>query len=147
MAVWRKPKTARALLLRDDRILLADHHRYRKPTRWGLPGGHIEWGENPADTARREVLEELGVTLGELTFVDNYLYKHRWHSVYAATMPTESLRVDHSELGEVRWFSFAEIERLQRVRQLHAGYELRSLCDYLNNAHAAGTRPPHRAEA
>ncbi|MFJ2756465.1 NUDIX hydrolase [Nocardioides sp. NPDC087217] len=39
-------------------ILLGDH---RKSGLWLPPGGHVEPGENPADTVRRECLEELGV--------------------------------------------------------------------------------------
>ncbi|HEV7897027.1 MAG TPA: NUDIX domain-containing protein [Planosporangium sp.] len=31
------------------------------PDRWGLPGGHVEPGEDPAVAARRELLEETGL--------------------------------------------------------------------------------------
>jgi 8-oxo-dGTP diphosphatase len=33
---------------------------------WDIPGGHVEPGEHPEETVRREVLEETGATLGEL---------------------------------------------------------------------------------
>jgi len=34
---------------------------------WGLVGGHIDPGETPEDAARREVREETGFTVGDLT--------------------------------------------------------------------------------
>jgi 8-oxo-dGTP diphosphatase len=40
-------------------VLLCDH---RLSGLWLPTGGHVEPGEHPADTARREVVEELGVT-------------------------------------------------------------------------------------
>lgn len=42
-----------------DAVFLVDHV---KAGRWLPPGGHVEPGEHPAVTARREAEEELGVT-------------------------------------------------------------------------------------
>jgi 8-oxo-dGTP diphosphatase len=53
------------LLRRGDRGLLM----HRSPTRrwypdcWDLPGGHVEDGETPEAGLRRELLEELGITV------------------------------------------------------------------------------------
>lgn len=42
-----------------EAVFLVDHIKAR---RWLPPGGHVEPGEHPAVTARREAAEELGVT-------------------------------------------------------------------------------------
>jgi 8-oxo-dGTP pyrophosphatase MutT (NUDIX family) len=38
-------------------------HVFRPNYNWGLPGGWIEPGEDPANTVRREIEEELGLTV------------------------------------------------------------------------------------
>src|SRR5439155_25977467 len=44
----------------DGRVLLV-RHSYRK--RWGLPGGLLKRGEEVADGARREAMEEVGLDI------------------------------------------------------------------------------------
>ena len=46
----------------EDSVLLQERH----DGRWGLPGGLMELGESLEETARREVLEETGLRLGDL---------------------------------------------------------------------------------
>jgi 8-oxo-dGTP diphosphatase len=66
-----RPRVAAGLLVRDDagRILMV------RPTYkdgWDIPGGYVEPDESPADAARRELREELGVDRepGRLLVVD-----------------------------------------------------------------------------
>ncbi|QDO86912.1 NUDIX hydrolase [Ornithinimicrobium ciconiae] len=43
----------------DEVLFLWQPHRRG----WTLPGGLLGWGEDPADAVRREVLEEVGLTI------------------------------------------------------------------------------------
>lgn len=44
----------------DKKILLCHHKKFNK---WVQPGGHIEYGETPEETALRETYEETGVRI------------------------------------------------------------------------------------
>lgn len=52
--------TASALVMHPDgdKVLLGLHRAFKT---WQFPGGHVEEGEAPHETAEREVLEETGV--------------------------------------------------------------------------------------
>lgn len=43
--------------------ILVMEHVFRPHFPWGLPGGWVEWGEDPAETVRREVEEELALRI------------------------------------------------------------------------------------
>jgi 8-oxo-dGTP pyrophosphatase MutT (NUDIX family) len=63
----REARTFGCVILMDaaGRVLLQerDEHAPLDPDRWGLPGGHLEPGEDPEHGAYREVEEETGVRL------------------------------------------------------------------------------------
>ena len=63
--IYRNPiPAATGLLLdEDNRILLVLRAREPGKNQWGLPGGFVETDESPIYAARREVLEETGLTV------------------------------------------------------------------------------------
>lgn len=136
----RRVRTARCILTFEDQHMLVVHRgpgREHAPV-WGLPGGHLDWGESPESAARRELQEELYLELGDLTEVGDYHYKDAWHRVYAAAVQAPVWEFDNSELLQVGWHSLDEVAQFQRGRQLHAGYELEALLAVRERLRSAG---------
>ena len=57
------------VLVRENRVFLARRHGAHGEETWASAGGHLEWGETLEECARREALEELGVTVCGLQFL------------------------------------------------------------------------------
>jgi len=110
----RKPpfRTVRCIIRRGDRFLLVVHRGARKVGRrtWGLPGGRVERDEDFEETARREIREELRVTLGALREVGHYRYKGSFHKVLGTEYQDPIIAFDRAELLK-SWMAHARGSR------------------------------------
>jgi 8-oxo-dGTP diphosphatase len=57
------------LIIKEGKILLGKRCGGYGSGTWGLPGGHLEFGENLIDGAKRELKEELGLEEVEIEFL------------------------------------------------------------------------------
>ena len=65
------PKVAvTAIILRDGRVLLTRRVNTPQQGLWTFPGGFVDAGEDPADAAERECLEETGLKVRVTGLVD-----------------------------------------------------------------------------
>lgn len=87
----------------EGRVLLLEHI-YRPASGWGIPGGFIEPGEDPAEAVRREVLEETGVEINDLQFHSVRNRGTHIEFVYSAKASGGG-EIKSAEIVSLGWFS------------------------------------------
>ena len=125
----KKYYTSRCILKADNEFLLVVHNNYEGINTgiWGLPGGRIDKGEDPVETARREIHEELEVNLNELYDVGDWSYNGHQHKIFGTIFDGDIGQVDEYEILEIGWFTLDDIRGLESQDRLHGGFELASV--------------------
>lgn len=55
-------------VFKDGKFLMGQRRGAHGDGSWSVPGGHLEFGESPVETAEREVLEETGIRIANVAF-------------------------------------------------------------------------------
>ncbi len=108
---WKifKPKTygSRALVLYNNQILLVKNINVNH---WSLPGGKIDYPENPEQCVLRELKEELGLSISNTAFkLGEYISQQegKKDTVYIFVINLENSKFKKQwELEDARWFDF-----------------------------------------
>lgn len=89
--------------------------------KWDCPGGYIEPGESTEETARREILEETGLEIGNLTLFNVFAGSEFFNVypngdqvfpvsvVYVTNDVRGSLRHDGQESSELKYFPINDL--------------------------------------
>jgi 8-oxo-dGTP pyrophosphatase MutT (NUDIX family) len=91
--------TASSIVMEDGRLLMIFHPSLNK---WLQPGGHLESGETPLQAAKREALEETGISC-EL---------HKWHDEHCTPIDIDIHPIP---------------ENIQKRESMHLHYDFRYL--------------------
>ena len=116
--------TVKALIAKSNKVLFVKDHKGK----WELPGGRIEFGENPEETLRREIKEELGfgdLKIGKVvhiwSFVSQVEDSEHQFIVIVYECSSESPVIKHNdEYEEYKWVDQDGVNQLN----MRGGYRL-----------------------
>lgn len=105
------------ILIHKKNLLLGLRKGSHGADTWGMPGGHIEWGESFYDCAKREIKEELGVGIdcnsSPFYVTNDFFKKENKHYVtvfVVAYIQEEKIKNNEPEkCSEWRWVNYLEL--------------------------------------
>lgn len=98
------------LVHRDEKILLARNHLFPEGL-FSTLAGFVEPGESIEETVRREVFEEVGVTVGNLSYRGSqpWPFPNSLMLGFHAEYESGSLRLQEDEIAEADWFALDDL--------------------------------------
>ena len=105
--IYEDPKLAVAVVIERDGLLLLGlrGEGTREPGKWSFPAGFVDRGEQVESAARREIREETGIELGDLSLLD--LRSREGEAVVLAVYVCRTFTGEASpgdDLAAVAWF-------------------------------------------
>ncbi|HBX81629.1 MAG: NAD(+) diphosphatase [Propionibacteriaceae bacterium] len=119
----RFPRTDPAMIVAvrdaDDRLLLGRQSVWA-PGRFSLLAGFMSAGETLEACVRREVAEEAGIVVGEVTYLASQPWPFPRSLMLGASAValTTSIQVDQRELEEARWVSREDLDQALATGEL-----------------------------
>ena len=130
----RTRASAYALAIYDGRILLTQLAEYcTNGGHWTLPGGGIDYGEQPHETVVREAFEETGLHATDVAILHSRTYSETGKRgqflavqiIYTATLRGEpSVQEVGGSTAAVRWVPLTEVVDLPTVTLVDAALAL-----------------------
>ncbi len=98
------------LVRKEGRILLA-RHAHRNQDVYACIAGFLEHGETLEECVAREVREETGIEVGNVTYAgsQSWPFPDQHMVAFYADWVSGDIRVDGSEIAEARWFDPAKL--------------------------------------
>ena len=97
-----------AILIKDGKILLIAHKK-NNDVYWLLPGGGVNFGESLKHALKREIKEELGVSINNIVFFGNFsgksIFDDRIIDLHAYVVDLSGELKPQSEIEELKWIN------------------------------------------
>jgi len=140
---YENPRPTNAVIFENEKkeILLVKRAHPPKKGYWDLPGGFAGFNETFEEGAKREIKEELGISISKLRYIHSYhnlylykgIYYHTLCVTFASQLPSQTI-TPKDDVASIRFFRRDAIpfERIA-FAAVKKGLEV-----YLSSFHQAG---------
>ena len=102
--------TAGALVFNDAGEVLLLKHPFRAGSGWGIPGGFLESGEHAEQALRRELREEIGLTVHEVEIFTSRTFKRPQQvEILFRCRASGAVKPQTIEVERAEWFSIQSL--------------------------------------
>jgi 8-oxo-dGTP diphosphatase len=105
-----------AIITNETKQVLLLEHVLRPASGWGIPGGFMEFGEQPEEAIRRELREETGIELENVRLYRARVLNRHIEFVFRAEAKGEA-KVKSREILQLGWFETDEMPKLMNKAQ------------------------------
>lgn len=102
-------RRATVICERDGRVLLVA----RAGGRWAFPGGRVKLGEEMADAATRELLEETRLNALTVRYAFQFRGLRTRHFVFVASVSDDATPAPANEIARIKWVRLDALCRLE----------------------------------
>ena len=102
-----EPAVITAIVDRKDRLMLQHNAAWRNELLYSTSAGFVEAGENLEHAARREAMEETGITVGELRYLGSqpWPFPASLMVAFKGQAETDEIHVDGKETTDATWMT------------------------------------------
>lgn len=110
------------IMNKEGRVLLQKRSlsKKRNPGKWAKTGGHVDAGETCEQAIKREIYEEIGLTINEIDNIEIFKSKedkenyYSYGYIFITDLKEEEFKLQKEEVEEVKYFSIEELEELKK---------------------------------
>ena len=104
--------TAGGIITNSEGRVLLLHHRFRPGSGWGIPGGFIQRGEQPDEALRRELREEVGLEIEDMSLFKTRAFRNarQVEIVFRCRARGETEELSY-EIKRLAWFDPNELPK------------------------------------
>ncbi len=131
--------SVKGLLVRDKKLLMVKESS-ELSGKWELPGGGLDFGEQPYQGVKREIEEEMGLSVTSISEQPLYAWTERfedkrnieWYYSLVLGYKIELENLDFTPTAECEEIGFFTRQELQSLDLHHQSFELRRIFNPLD---------------
>jgi hypothetical protein len=90
--------------------------------KWGIPKGHVRYGESFSEGMKREMKEEIGISISKMKYA--FHQKQMQRNIYVTNIPKKSIFKKGYEIENIEWISVNKLTEMKNKEEFNCTVKL-----------------------